>query len=141
MRHTRWEPAAGARQDEYDDVLVCASKGLPEELADDLKTFDTGKLVPYSPGYIAGWRAEEYAIDLDRGFELAQAKMAAENKAEALSVVEPALLAPASVPANRHLSFGHTNQRGHTESGERDLCGPGPGCSAPGDPRGSGTSR
>ncbi len=77
VRHTRWESAWGRRADDFDDVLVCASQGLPRELADHFKTFDTQKLVPYSAGFLAGWRAEEYAIDLQGGFSLAQQKMAA----------------------------------------------------------------
>jgi ribosomal protein S27E len=80
VRHTRWESAWGSRADDYDDVLVCASKGLPTELADQLKTFDTKQLVPYSPGFLAGWRAEEYAVDLQQGFGVAQQRMNAEQE-------------------------------------------------------------
>jgi ribosomal protein S27E len=68
QQRTRWERAWGQRSDDYDDVLVAASKGLPEDLARRLRTFDTSQLVPYSPGFLAGWRAEEYAIDLQQGF-------------------------------------------------------------------------
>jgi len=80
VRHTRWERAWGSRADDYDDVLVCASQGLPRELADELKTFDTAELVPYSAGFLAGWRAEEYAVDLSNGFGLAQDKMNREQE-------------------------------------------------------------
>ena len=69
VRKIRWEPAAGARDDAYDDLLVHASKGLHEELAAELGRFDTKALVPYRPEYLAGWRAEEYAIDLETGFD------------------------------------------------------------------------
>ena len=41
VQHTRWERAWGHRADDFDDVLVCASVGLPRELADKLATFDT----------------------------------------------------------------------------------------------------
>ncbi len=80
VQRVRWEDAWGRRSDDYDDVLVCASKGLPRELADDLKTFNTKQLVPYSPGYLAGWRAEEYAVDLQEGFKLGQEKMVREQE-------------------------------------------------------------
>jgi hypothetical protein len=76
VRNTRWERAWGHRNDHYDDVLVCGSQGLPGELAARLHTFDTHQLVPYSPGYLAGWRAEEYAIDLQTGFSTAKETMA-----------------------------------------------------------------
>ncbi len=72
VQQTRWERAWGQRHDHYHDVLVCASRGLPENLARGLQTFDVAQLVPYSPGYLAGWRAEEYAIDLQAGFGGAQ---------------------------------------------------------------------
>jgi hypothetical protein len=64
VQRTRWEPAYGWRNDHYDDVLVCGSKGLPEKLAGKFETFNTGALVAYAPSYLAGWRAESYAIDL-----------------------------------------------------------------------------
>ena len=80
MQHTRWERAWGHRADDFDDVLVCASVGLPRELADKLSTFDTTQLVPYSPGFLAGWRAEEYAVDLAGGFGFAQGKMEHEQE-------------------------------------------------------------
>jgi ribosomal protein S27E len=80
VQRTRWERAWGHRADEFDDVLVCASQGLPRELADKLSTFDTHQLVPYSPGFLAGWRAEEYAVDLQQGFGFAQQKMDREQQ-------------------------------------------------------------
>lgn len=87
VRHTRWESAWGRRSDDFDDVLVCASQGLPRELADELKTFNTSELVAYSPGFLAGWRAEEYAIDLQNGFGVAQDKMNREQEKRCASDV------------------------------------------------------
>ncbi len=81
IRHTRWESAWGQRSDDYDDVLVCASVGLPPDLADSMKSFDTAQLVPYTPGYLAGWSAEEYAVDLQAGFGRAQQKIDTEQSA------------------------------------------------------------
>jgi hypothetical protein len=65
----RWEPAWGRRHDVYDDVLVRASRGLPEALAQKLGGYDLKGLVPYRPEYLAGWRAEEYAVDLDNAWK------------------------------------------------------------------------
>jgi predicted RNA-binding Zn-ribbon protein involved in translation (DUF1610 family) len=79
VRHTRWEPAWGSRHDFFDDVLVSASQGLPRDLADQFRTFNTKALVPYSPGYLAGWAAEEYAVDLEQGFGLGRDKMEKEQ--------------------------------------------------------------
>src|SRR5439155_26343704 len=77
VRKVRWEPAWGSRDDAYDDLLVHASRGLPEKLARELGSFDTKALVPYRPEYLAGWRAEEYAVDLEAGWRAAQARIEA----------------------------------------------------------------
>lgn len=65
VRKTRWEPAWGSRSDVYDDLLVSASRGLPPELAQKLSTFNTQGLQPYNPQYLAGWKAEEYAVEIN----------------------------------------------------------------------------
>ncbi len=69
VRKVRWVPAWGERSDDYDDVLILASKGLPGELVDELGGFDTKALVPYRPEYLAGWRAEEYEVELESGWD------------------------------------------------------------------------
>ncbi len=75
VRHTRWEPAAGHRSDHYDDVLVVASQGVDEKLANKLATFDTSRLQPYDPRFLAGWRAEEYAVAIDEAWPKAQGRI------------------------------------------------------------------
>jgi len=72
VRKIRWVPAWGERDDAYDDLLVHASRGVPESLAAKLGGFDTAALVPYRPDYLAGWRAEEYELDLEGGWALAR---------------------------------------------------------------------
>lgn len=81
VQKTRWEPAWGRRDDDYDDVLVCASRGLPSELVDKFTTFNTKLLVPYSPQYLAGWRAEAYAVDLQNAHNSGRGKMASQQEA------------------------------------------------------------
>jgi hypothetical protein len=71
-RRIRWVPAFGRRDDVFDDELVCAS-GIAPGLMKQLGGFDTKGLVPYRPDYLAGWRAEEYQLDLAQGWERAQA--------------------------------------------------------------------
>jgi hypothetical protein len=75
VQRTRWEPAYGWRSDHYDDVLVCGSRGLPDKLVEKFSTFDTRALTPYAPSYLAGWRAESYAIDLPNAWTRAQSKI------------------------------------------------------------------
>ncbi|MCA8980663.1 MAG: primosomal protein N' (replication factor Y) - superfamily II helicase [Planctomycetes bacterium] len=69
QQRVRWKPARGERSDVYDDLHVHASKGRCAELVRELGPFDTSGLVPYRPEYLAGWRAEEYQIDLADGWE------------------------------------------------------------------------
>jgi hypothetical protein len=75
VQRTRWEPASGFRQDFFDDTLVCASKGLPQELVAKFQSFDTQQLTAYEPRFLAGWRAESYAIDLMPAWGSAQQNM------------------------------------------------------------------
>ncbi|MFT4543545.1 MAG: hypothetical protein ACI835_006020, partial [Planctomycetota bacterium] len=69
VRKIRWVPAWGSRDDAYDDDLVAASAGMPNELLKELGEFDLDALVPYRPEYLSGWRAEEYQVDLSDGWE------------------------------------------------------------------------
>jgi DNA-directed RNA polymerase subunit RPC12/RpoP len=75
VQRTRWEYASGWRQDFFDDTLVCASKGLPPELVAKFETFDTQQLTPYQPQFLAGWRAESYAVELMPAWGSAQEQM------------------------------------------------------------------
>ena len=75
QQRVRWVPAWGTRHDSYDDLLVNASEGLPEALVAELGGFDTTKLLPYRPEYLAGWAAEEYARDLDASWLNAQRRI------------------------------------------------------------------
>ena len=77
-RKTRWYNARGRIRRSFDDVMVCASKSLPQKLFDGLEPWPTKELKPYNPGYLAGFSAERYAISLKDGFSLAEKKMDAE---------------------------------------------------------------
>ncbi len=70
VRRTRWRPAWGSRDDVFDDQLVLGSEGQPGELVSELGEFQLEGLVPYQPQYLAGWRAEEYSVDLEQAWEL-----------------------------------------------------------------------
>ena len=70
VRKTRWVPASGSHDQFYDDVLAYATQSVKEKILRKIYPFDTQKLVPYRPQYLAGWRAEEYQIDLAKGWEM-----------------------------------------------------------------------
>jgi len=71
----RWRSASGRVSRFFDDVLVLASKSLPKKYTDALEPWDLSALEPYAPEYLAGFRAEAYAISLEDGFREARAHM------------------------------------------------------------------
>ena len=72
----RWRPVRGRVARFFDDVLVLASKSLPKRFTDALEPWDLAALEPYRPEYLAGFRAEGYAVALPQGYEEARAHMA-----------------------------------------------------------------
>lgn len=74
-RRIRWESASGSRADRWDDHLVCASKGLPDDLAADVSDFETSALRPYDAAFLLGFLAESYAIDLRAAWDRAEAQI------------------------------------------------------------------
>lgn len=65
---TDWRPASGDHQDDYDRVLISASKGLPQDWIKRLGGIDWQKEVAYDDQYLFGREAE--APSLDRGTAL-----------------------------------------------------------------------
>jgi hypothetical protein len=78
VQKTRWVPASGARQDAFDDELICASRGLPPHLIAGIYPYDLDRLVPYEPSFLAGFAAEEYQVDLAEGWGIAKGRIQAE---------------------------------------------------------------
>ncbi|MCI4666068.1 MAG: primosomal protein N' (replication factor Y) - superfamily II helicase [Neomegalonema sp.] len=81
-RRIRWTSVSGHVARFFDDVLILASKGLPNRLARRLeggaygeRIWDLQAMEPYQPDYLAGFRAELYAIDLEAGYASAKAVM------------------------------------------------------------------
>lgn len=71
----RWQPASGRVKRFFDDVLVLASTSLPKRYTDALEPWDLAALEPYAPEYLAGFRAEAYAVSLQDGFAQARDHM------------------------------------------------------------------
>lgn len=63
-RRVRWTPVSGELSHVFDDELVCASTGMQPRMLRQVEPFPTDILVPYDPGYLAGWTVERYQIDL-----------------------------------------------------------------------------
>ena len=64
-RTTQWAPVTGLYLVYADDLLVPASRSVPQEWADILFDFDTKALAPYSADFISGYTAEIYQIPLE----------------------------------------------------------------------------
>src|SRR5262249_23970820 len=70
-----WEPASGYHEEFFDDELVGASRGLPEHLLRGISPFELPALAPYNPGFLSGFLAEQYQVDLAEGWEKAKASI------------------------------------------------------------------
>jgi hypothetical protein len=72
VQKTRWEPASGFLPLHFDDVLVPATQNIERDMVERIYPFDTGALVPYEPGFLSGWGAEAYTVNLRKGWEVGQ---------------------------------------------------------------------
>ena len=68
VTEVRWHPVRGRVARAFDDVLVLASRSLPKRHTDALLPWDMSRLVPYTPEYLAGFRAEAYQTELPEGW-------------------------------------------------------------------------
>lgn len=71
----RWTPVAGRVARAFDDVLVLASRSLPQGYTQALQPWDLTRLEPYAPEFLAGFRAEGYTVGLEDGMAEARGYM------------------------------------------------------------------
>jgi hypothetical protein len=74
---TRWYPVSGHISQFFDDVLIPASKSLPEALTRKLDDWNLASMVSYNPAVLTGFKSETYSTTLESGFEDAKEKMQA----------------------------------------------------------------
>ena len=72
---TRWSRVSGRTQRQFLDLLVLASKTLPQRNTNALEPWTLADLQLYAPDYLSGFRAEGYSIPLPDGFDLAKLRM------------------------------------------------------------------
>lgn len=77
VRRTRWYSVRGIVNDAFDDVLILASRSLPDRCARKLEPWDLANLVPYDDQYLAGFRAQSHQVTLREGFREAAKVMEA----------------------------------------------------------------
>jgi hypothetical protein len=56
----------------FDDVLICASKSIPDDLMNQLAPWDLHSLEPFRDEFLAGFQTERYTVDLKPGFDQAR---------------------------------------------------------------------
>jgi len=72
---TRWTSVSGYVRNDFDDVLVVASKSLPDKHVDSLEPWDLANLASFDPKFLSGFKTESYQVDVKDGFETAKVKM------------------------------------------------------------------
>lgn len=75
--YTEWRPVAGMVKNVFDDIVVPASKSLPDSVAKEVGNtkWDLKNVVPYSPDFVAGYMTDVYTVDFKQGFEEAKKQM------------------------------------------------------------------
>jgi hypothetical protein len=72
---TRWTYTSGQVYNNFDDIVILASKSLPEKYTDELEPWDLENLTEYNDKYLSGFRTESYQVDVKTGFEKSKVKM------------------------------------------------------------------
>lgn len=85
---TRWYAVNGSLINEFQDIIVNATKSLDRNLLSGLKGFYTRKTLKFDLGYIAGYSSEVFGIEMPDGYEEAKFIMEGELK----SLVEQEVL-------------------------------------------------
>ncbi|PTX92213.1 hypothetical protein DB346_25075 [Verrucomicrobia bacterium LW23] len=75
VRKTRWYHASGMVYNEFDDLLIEATRSLNLEKLRELEPWDLPQLVPYDDKYLSGFRTETYVVDVKSGFGMAKERM------------------------------------------------------------------
>lgn len=75
VRRTRWYPVSGEVRHFFDDVLIRASRTLPDHLIHKLTPWRLTDLEPFQDEFLAGHVAERYSVSLKEGFREARGVM------------------------------------------------------------------
>jgi ribosomal protein S27E len=78
VQRTRWYPAAGHVDLPFQDVLIAASRSVQENKLNALEPWGLEALCAYEPGYLAGFKAQRYQVELADGYTEAKQVMGAE---------------------------------------------------------------
>jgi hypothetical protein len=73
---TEWRDLAGTHAAYATDLIVTASRGLPNDELERIEPFDLRALRRYSAALVSGWLVEEASLDLSECARLARAEAA-----------------------------------------------------------------
>ena len=79
---TEWRPLSGRHAAYATDVLVTASRGLPNHELARIEPFDLRALRRYDPALVSGWLVEEASLDLAQCTELARDEATEQERAQ-----------------------------------------------------------
>jgi hypothetical protein len=68
--------------EKFVNVPVDGSKEMPDDLMESLEPFDTGKMVPFNMGYLAGFLANKYNVTAEENHDRAVKRMNASVSAD-----------------------------------------------------------
>lgn len=72
-----WTPADAGFSVDVEGDLLPATRGIDAALLERIAPFPEGQLVPFDPGYVAGWIVEQYQIDLGAAVDRTRAELEA----------------------------------------------------------------
>jgi LSD1 subclass zinc finger protein len=72
VQRTSWTNVTGSVSVNFDDILVVATKSLPQNLIEKLEPWDMPNLIAYEKSYLSGFITEKYQVDLATGFTQAK---------------------------------------------------------------------
>lgn len=75
VTHTNWYPVSGEVRHFFDDVLLCGSKSIPDDLLAKVDEWELKRLEPFRPDYLSGFRTERYGVGLREGYKIAKQLM------------------------------------------------------------------
>jgi DNA-directed RNA polymerase subunit M/transcription elongation factor TFIIS len=73
---TRWSSASGQVQRAFNDILVTASRAIPEKYLNALEPWDLPNLAAYDNRYLSGFKAEVSQVNIAEGYDEAKKDMA-----------------------------------------------------------------
>lgn len=72
---TEWKKVSGTVMRDFKNILVPASKTLPEDVVGDHKKWPVDEVVDYTPEFTAGFSTEVYTVDFTEGMVAAKDQM------------------------------------------------------------------